>query len=80
MCLSRHGVAAFLPLTRQSPYCQNSTCVCPMKMDDSVGWMLNDGEEESRGGEGTVDGERKIQRKPKGKGCRQKEEEKVMKD
>lgn len=21
-----------------------------MKMDDSVGWMLNDGEEESRGG------------------------------
>lgn len=56
MCLSRHGVAAFLPLTRQSPYCQNSTCVCPMKMDDSVGWMLNDGEEESRGGEGTADG------------------------
>lgn len=27
-----------------------------MKMDDSVGWMLNDGEEESRGGEGTADG------------------------
>lgn len=26
-----------------------------MKMDDSVGWMLNDGEEESRGGEGTAD-------------------------
>lgn len=36
MCLSRHRVAAFLPLTRQSPYCQNSTCVCPMKMDDSL--------------------------------------------
>lgn len=36
-----------------------------MKMDDSVGWMLNDGEEESRGGEGTADGEEKYSAKRK---------------